>query len=106
MDIPYNNTYNRTSLGFLGTRVPPPPPAFVLSYNKQNVRREGRYDSGEYPLFDAVSLFWKIPVTPLFQAWTKSLREKTQDNSLLYWSSGKKVDKARAKTTGAKVTGE
>ena len=57
MDIPYNNTYNRTSLGFLGTRVPPPPPAFVLSYNKQNVRREGRYDSGEYPLFDAVSLF-------------------------------------------------
>ena len=55
MDIPYNNTYNRTSLRFLGTRVPPP--AFVLSYNEQNVRREGRYDSGEYPLFDAVSLF-------------------------------------------------
>ena len=56
MDILYNNTYNRTSLGFLGTCVPPPL-AFVLSYNKQNVRREGRYDSGEYPLFDAVSLF-------------------------------------------------
>ena len=25
MNILYNNTYNRTSLGFLGTRVPPPP---------------------------------------------------------------------------------
>ena len=32
--------------------------------------------------------------------------EKTQDNSLRYWPSGKKVNKARAKRTGAKVVGE
>ena len=59
------------------------------------------WQSGEYPLFDAVSPFWKTWLR-LCLKMEKVCTGKTQGNSLRYWPSGKKVNKARAKRTGAK----